>query len=321
MSQTTTDAAGNADGQLLKACMRGDAVAARRALDDGADPSRKLVEGMSPLLLAARIGSAPLIEILFERGDPVPRGSLDGRVAWVHAAARRHDDACRALERYGCRGSLLDRLILVRLLRRRIAAAEGRDAAASGDTDPAPAPGDVPSVGAAERASAAAPPAPASSPAPASAPEPAAAATADAPPDATERQDPAALCEQFATIFVDTMREVSPEMLDDFDRSESSIARMDAAITELWGGSPPTMVQQMVMTWGGYLACTIAACTDGRIDSEGEAIVVRVPGVDGDVTLSPFTWVHKRFVNGEEDLLAFKYQVMKQMAAGELDAG
>jgi len=103
---------------------------------------------------------------------------------------------------------------------------------------------------------------------------------------------------------------------DAWDHREDSIRRMDEAIEAMWDGSPPTMLEPMVALWGGYLATTLARCLGGRIErDEVGQVVVSIPDGDDEIVAVPFAWVHKRFVNGTEDSLAYKLHVLRTLIA------
>ena len=64
----------------------------------GADPNQTLGNGETPLMMAARTGSVPVIELLLERGARIDaREKLRGTTALMWAVANSNTDAVRLL--------------------------------------------------------------------------------------------------------------------------------------------------------------------------------------------------------------------------------
>lgn len=83
------------DQSLLDAIHRKDLEALETALAEGADRDRPDADGWTPLIHAARFGTAEIFERLIRLGADPARTDQRGWSAWAHAVDGG-DPACRA---------------------------------------------------------------------------------------------------------------------------------------------------------------------------------------------------------------------------------
>lgn len=88
---------GDLTEQLAEALRRSDAVSVRRLLDVGADVNAKLVDGVTPLMVAADCGAADLVELLIKAGAAVDEHDRNGFTALMFAAGRGDFRSAEAL--------------------------------------------------------------------------------------------------------------------------------------------------------------------------------------------------------------------------------
>lgn len=82
----------------MLAAMKGDRAAVERELEAGQDVNSTTPDArLSPLMLAARFGSASVVAILLNRGARVDDRDAEGRTALMHAAAGDNADVVRLL--------------------------------------------------------------------------------------------------------------------------------------------------------------------------------------------------------------------------------
>ena len=98
---------------------------------------------------------------------------------------------------------------------------------------------------------------------------------------------------------------------------EASFAQLDEIIEEGWGGEPPAMLDTTALTFGSFLGESIRRLLGGEwsYDEDKGYHLTQVGGVG--MTLFPFDKVKKRFLNGDEDSLAFYYAKIKQVVEQE----
>ncbi len=85
------------DKDLLAAIERGDADAAKKALDAGAKAGALAPNGEALLALAAASGNETIVELLLARGAETNAVGETGNSALMHAAARGHMGVVRRL--------------------------------------------------------------------------------------------------------------------------------------------------------------------------------------------------------------------------------
>ncbi len=85
------------DKDLLAAIERGDASAAKQALEAGAKAGAVAPNGETVLALAAASGNEAIVELLLARGAAADSAGEAGNSPLMHAAARGHLGVVRAL--------------------------------------------------------------------------------------------------------------------------------------------------------------------------------------------------------------------------------
>ncbi len=89
------------DKDLLAAIERGDAGAAKAALDAGGKAGGSAPNGEPLLALAAATGNEAIVELLLARGARADAAGDAGNTALMHAAARGHAGTVRLLIQRG----------------------------------------------------------------------------------------------------------------------------------------------------------------------------------------------------------------------------
>jgi hypothetical protein len=100
------------------------------------------------------------------------------------------------------------------------------------------------------------------------------------------------------------------------DYSENSLRQIDEIITKHWP-EPPVFLNQVVMTFGSYVGETVRRLLGGRweFDADRGYTLADIGGTGS--RIYPFAKVHKRFTNGEEDSIAYYFQVVCKIVADE----
>jgi tellurite resistance protein len=95
-----------------------------------------------------------------------------------------------------------------------------------------------------------------------------------------------------------------------FDYSEESLEKIDKAIAQFHADG--NTLESTVVAYGAYVGETIRRLLGGIWvqDERGVALLDRIGGQD--LKASPFSWVQKRFANGMDDSIAYKYKFLKQ---------
>jgi hypothetical protein len=96
------------------------------------------------------------------------------------------------------------------------------------------------------------------------------------------------------------------------DYSEATLAMTDDIIAKHWN-EPPVMLDQIVMTFGAYVGETIRRHLGGHWEYDEERGYNLVGMVNSDMRINPFAKVRKRFLNGDEDSIAYCYQVIRKV--------
>ncbi len=92
----------------------------------------------------------------------------------------------------------------------------------------------------------------------------------------------------------------------DFNGSVASLAEVDRIITDSWGANPPQAMQPVVSSFGAYVGEILIKETGGRWVMSDGVFMVQIPGkADEKIHANVFAKTWKRFVNGEEDSLAY----------------
>ena len=95
----------------------------------------------------------------------------------------------------------------------------------------------------------------------------------------------------------------------ELDYSADSILKLDKMIQEGWP-KPPTMLDQVVLGFGSYLGEAIRHIHGGDWGFNPEqGLYFDVGGRD--IKIFPFAKVKKRFLNGDEDSLAYYYSFIR----------
>lgn len=99
-----------------------------------------------------------------------------------------------------------------------------------------------------------------------------------------------------------------------FDYSEPTLRQIDEVISKYHPDG--YALETTVLGYGAYVGETIRRNLGGVWDQDdrGVAWLKRVGGLD--LQASPFSWVQKRFTNGMEDSIAYKYDFLKHQAGG-----
>jgi uncharacterized tellurite resistance protein B-like protein len=99
----------------------------------------------------------------------------------------------------------------------------------------------------------------------------------------------------------------------EMDFSESSMALTDEAISKFHPDG--AALDTTIVAYGAYVGEVIRRNLGGvwQQDERGVAILKNIGGVD--ITALPFSWTRKRFDNGMEDSLAYKYSFIKSEVA------
>jgi hypothetical protein len=97
------------------------------------------------------------------------------------------------------------------------------------------------------------------------------------------------------------------------DYSEESLRKIDEAITTFHPDG--NALETTLLPYGAYVGETVRRLLGGEWEQDAEG-VTWLSGVGGvEMKISPFAWVKKRFANGMEDSIVFKYDVVKQQLA------
>lgn len=94
---TASQALGTANASLLSAVTRGDAPAARAALQAGASVNARDAQGRTALMLAARAGSREMVSLLLSAGARKADRDAQGWTAADHAQDQGHGDLAERL--------------------------------------------------------------------------------------------------------------------------------------------------------------------------------------------------------------------------------
>jgi hypothetical protein len=96
------------------------------------------------------------------------------------------------------------------------------------------------------------------------------------------------------------------------DYSPASLRAIDEIISEHWEETP-TFLDQVVLLFGAYVGETIRRQHGGNwtFDEENGYALENLGGTGA--RIYPFAKVNKRFVNGEEDSIAFYYQAVSKV--------
>ncbi|MFK7959614.1 MAG: hypothetical protein AB8G96_03740 [Phycisphaerales bacterium] len=103
---------GSPDQRLVRALIRGDADAARKALEAGADVHLAPTPEFPLINAACAEGKAEIVDAMLEHGLKWDEKTKQARICWSLAAALRHKDVCAVLEKHGVKPKLMDRLML-----------------------------------------------------------------------------------------------------------------------------------------------------------------------------------------------------------------
>lgn len=102
------------DQRLCDACRVGDYDAAKKALDDGANPSvqfRLALGEITPIFLCASKGYKDIAELLIEKHADINRKmDFDGTICLHHAASNDQAEMCEFLISKGCQANQRDKL-------------------------------------------------------------------------------------------------------------------------------------------------------------------------------------------------------------------
>jgi hypothetical protein len=105
----------------------------------------------------------------------------------------------------------------------------------------------------------------------------------------------------------------------EFGFDEQSIQKQDELIKQGWNGTVPANLETPVTLFGAYLGEAIIHNLGGNWIQSNGSWVVELTAKDGaSVKANVFAKVHKRFVNGEGDSLAYFYQGIKKAINNEL---
>lgn len=101
----------------------------------------------------------------------------------------------------------------------------------------------------------------------------------------------------------------------ELDYSEDSLLQLDRIISEVHPNG--AALEQTVIHFGAYVGETIRRNLGGEWmqDENGQTWLQNIGGQD--LKAAPLTWAHKRFANGSEDALTFKYAATKSHATGD----
>jgi hypothetical protein len=120
------------------------------------------------------------------------------------------------------------------------------------------------------------------------------------------QSETAELAQQIASMAA-THVSTSKQFFDlDLDYSPQSLQLIDHAITKYHGNQ--AALESTIATYGAYIGETVRRALGGtwKENDAGPAL----HDVGGSATVFPFSWAHKRFHNGEGDLIAFKYEAL-----------
>jgi len=102
------------DQRLSDACRKGDFEMAKKALEDGANPSfqfRLALGEITPIFLCATRGYIDIAELLIEKGGEIDRKmDFDGTICLHHAASNDRPKMCEFLISKGCEVNQRDKL-------------------------------------------------------------------------------------------------------------------------------------------------------------------------------------------------------------------
>jgi len=102
------------DQRLCDACRKGDFAAAKKALEDGANPSvqfRLALGEITPIFLCASKGFKDIAELLIKHDAEIDRKmDFDGTICLHHAASNDQPDMCQFLIEAGCEVNQRDKL-------------------------------------------------------------------------------------------------------------------------------------------------------------------------------------------------------------------
>jgi len=94
----------------------------------------------------------------------------------------------------------------------------------------------------------------------------------------------------------------------DLDFSPQSLQLIDHAITKFHGNKAE--LDSTITLYGAYVGETVRRALGGTWVRTDEETPPQLNDVGGSATVFPFAWAYKRFTNGEDDLIAFKYQAL-----------
>ncbi len=103
----------------------------------------------------------------------------------------------------------------------------------------------------------------------------------------------------------------------DLDFSAKSIPALDEMIKTAWPGEPPNNLDEIILGFGSYLGESIRTIHGGEwryAPADGVYLDVASKGIK----IFPFMKIHERFVNGENDSLAYYYAVIRQRVQANL---
>lgn len=102
------------DQRLCEACRKGDLEAAKKALEDGANPSvqfRLALGEITPIFLCASKGYKDIAELLIQHDAEIDRKmDFDGTICLHHAASNDQPEMCKFLIQAGCKVNQRDKL-------------------------------------------------------------------------------------------------------------------------------------------------------------------------------------------------------------------
>lgn len=117
--------------------------------------------------------------------------------------------------------------------------------------------------------------------------------------------------QHIADVQVNTAKDL---MQIDLDYSLASARKLDELIEKAWGGTVPTLLEQMVQGFGAYLGEIFVRHLGGAWRENDGRWVVRLTMVDGSMAdANVFAKVHKRFLNGMEDSLGYYATSLQKM--------